>query len=255
VKKNILLLGALITINAFGQTNIVKLNLSSLPLNTYNLQYEKVLNKRFSFNLGLNYRHQSVIPFPNLVEKAVNYVDNRIDYVSLDKIKKQETEIGLMSITPEIRIYFGKKNAPFGTYFGVFAKYNYYPSKVVAEMNVPYKENSLLITLPINTKVDTKTAGIILGHQFRINKRFTLDWNIIGGHFGQINPYGESNIDLSSFDDAFRERIRTKIIETFKIDLNYLSVNVTDTGVKIEKIQKLPFINLRGFGFNLGYHF
>lgn len=234
---------------------ILKFNFSSLPFNAYSAQYEKVIGKRLSLNLGLGYRPKKIIPFASQFEKVVDFADSRIDYVSFDNIKKRESEAGLMSITPELRFYLSKKQAPYGTYLGLFGRYNYYPSKAVAEMDVYYGGLNFVLTLPIDTRVYTKTAGLVLGHQFKLGNRFTFDWSIIGGHYGRITPHGDSNQDLSAFDAEFRDRLRNKIIETFKIDTNYLSVDVNPLGVKIENIQKLPFINLRGFGFSLGYKF
>lgn len=46
-----------------GQQNVIKLNLSSLVFENAYLSYERVLAKKLSFQLGLNYIHDRRIPF------------------------------------------------------------------------------------------------------------------------------------------------------------------------------------------------
>ncbi len=248
----------LISIQSFAQEKrqeILKVNLSAAALGAATFQYEKVLGKHFSFALGVGYRPKKLIPFAKKLEKYVDYADNRISYISFDNVKKVESHIGMFHVTPELRFYFGKKEAPIGTYVAIFGKYNNFRGDVPVFVDTDYKNQPVRLELPVDTKIQTVSGGLVLGKQFRLSNRLTFDWYIVGGHFGRVKIYGESIQNLEGFDDDFRNRLRTKILDTFKINEDYLGLTVDNQGVKIEGVRQLNYFNLRGFGFNLGYCF
>ncbi|MCU0325976.1 MAG: DUF3575 domain-containing protein [Spirosomaceae bacterium] len=242
-----------IDINA--QNNILKLNLSSLLIKSYSAQYEKVIGKRVSFALGAGYRPMSLVPFPTETANLTTFVDNRIDYISLDNTRPKESKVKGYHITPEIKFYFGQKEAPYGFYISAFARYYHVNAVVPVEMELEYRGFPVLLKLPVDTKVDATSLGLMFGKQFKISKRITMDWYIAGPHFGRYSLHGESQQDLSNFDDDFQNRLRTKVVDSFKIDENTFGVVVDDNGIKMDALRKLPFVNLRAFGFNLGYRF
>lgn len=51
--------------------NMVKLNLTSLPLKQYALQYERVLNRKFSVALGVRIMPATTLPFKQAILDAV----------------------------------------------------------------------------------------------------------------------------------------------------------------------------------------
>ncbi|WP_290370154.1 DUF3575 domain-containing protein [Emticicia aquatica] len=257
-KKLKLLFFVVIPMQTFAQeakTESIKLNLSAAALGAATIQYEKVLGNHFSLAIGAGYRLKKLIPYAQKLEKYVDFADNRIDYISFDNVKKTESKIGLFHVTPELRFYFGKKGAPIGTYLSIFGKYNSFHGDVPVFIDIDYKGLPVRLELPVNTKLQSYSGGLMLGRQFRLGNRFTLDWYIIGGHFGTAKVHGESNQNLEGFDDDFRTRLRNKIIETFKINENYLGLVVDNQGVRIDNVRQLNYYNLRGLGFNLGYRF
>lgn len=236
--------------------SVLKVNLSALALGAYSVQYEKVLGKRVSFALGVGYRPVKVVPFAKEIEKYIDAADKRIDYISLANVKKAESTIGLFHVTPELRFYFGKnKAAPIGTYLALFGKYNSYFGQAPVFVDMEYKGASARVELPVDTQVKIYSGGLMLGRQFRLGNRFTFDWFIIGGHYGKVTVHGESNQNLEGYDDEFISRLKGKIIDTFKINEQYLSLEVDKQGVRIDNAQNLKYLNLRGFGFNIGYKF
>ena len=248
----------IISIQSFAQAEkqaVVKLNLSAAVLGAATIQYEKVLGKHISFALGAGYRPKLLLPFAKDLEKYVDFADNRIDYISFENVKKAESKIGMYHITPELRFYFGKKQAPFGTYLSVFGKYNDFHGDVPVFVDTDYKGVPVRLELPVDTKIKTASAGLMIGHQFRLGNRFTFDWYVAGGHFGRVKVHGESNQNLEGFDDEFRTRLRDKILNTFKINEDYLGLMVDNQGVKVDNVRHLNYFNLRGIGFNLGYRF
>jgi hypothetical protein len=239
-----------------AKPSIIKVNLSSLALGAYSVQYEKVMSKRTSFALGVSYRPVKRVPFAKTVERIIDSIDNRVTYISLANVKKNESTIGNFGLTPEFRFYLvKKKSAPVGAYISVFGKYNNYFGKAPVFVDMVYKGTFARIELPIDTRVQTYSAGLMLGAQFRLGQRFTFDWYIVGGHYGKMTVHGESVQDLEGYDDQFMADLRYKIVETFKINEQYLAVEVDKKGVRIDNVRNLPFAGLRGFGFNLGYNF
>jgi Protein of unknown function (DUF3575) len=248
----------IISIQSFAQEEkqtVVKLNLSAAVLGAATIQYEKVLGKHFSLALGAGYRPKMLIPFAKDLEKYVDFADSRIDYISFVNVKKAESKIGMYHVTPELRFYFGKKQAPIGTYLSVFGKYNDFHGDVPVFVDTDYKGVPVRLELPVDTKIKTASVGLMIGRQFRLGNRFTFDFYAIGGHFGRVSVHGQSIQNLEAFDDDFRTRLRDKILTTFKINEDYLGLVVNNQGVMIDNVRKLNYLNLRGFGFNLGYRF
>ncbi|MFN3850721.1 MAG: DUF3575 domain-containing protein [Spirosomataceae bacterium] len=238
-----------------AQSSILKLNLSSLAIKSYTAQYEKVIGKRISFALGGGYRPMSLVPFPTETANLTTFVDNRIDYISLDNTRPKESKVKGYHITPEIRFYFGQKEAPYGFYLSAFARYYHVNAIIPVEMELEYQGFPVLLKLPVDTKVNATSIGLMIGKQFKLTKRLTFDWYIAGPHIGKFNLHGESQQDLSNFDDDFQNRLRRKVVDSFKIDEKTFGVVVDDNGIKMDALRKLPFVNLRAFGFNLGYRF
>jgi Protein of unknown function (DUF3575) len=264
VKKNfgwhsaIILFLVIASIQSFAQEErreLIKVNLSAAAMGAVTLQYEKILSKHFSFALGAGYRPKNLFPYAKKLEKYVDFADGKIDYISFDNVKKADSKIGMFHITPELRFYFGKKQAPIGTYVAIFGKYNNFQGDVPVFVDTDYKGVPVRLELPVDTKLQTTSGGLMIGRQFRLGNRFTFDWYVIGGHFGRVKVHGESNQNLEGFDDDFRIRLRTKIIDTFKINEDYLGLVVNNQGVTIDNVRQLNYFNLRGFGFNLGYRF
>jgi Protein of unknown function (DUF3575) len=259
VKKNFVILFFILTsIHSFAQEErrkVLKINLSAAALGAATVQYERVFGKHFSLALGAGYRPKSVIPFIKEIDKYITIADDKVDYISFDNVRKETSKVGLFHVTPEMRFYFGKKQAPLGTYLSFFGKYNDFKGDLPVFIDTDYKGVPVRLELPVDTKLKTTTAGLMVGHQFRLGNRFTFDCYIIGAHFGRVSVHGESNQNLEGFDDDFRTRLRDKILTTFKINEDYLGLVVDNQGVRIDNVRQLNYLNLRGFGFNLGYRF
>jgi len=259
VKKSLtILFFVFISINSFAQEEkrkVFKVNLSAAAMKAVTVQYERVFGNHFSLALGAGYRPKALLPYAKDLESYVDFADSRIDYISFDNVKKAESRIGMYHVTPEMRFYFGSKGAPIGTYLSIFGKYNDFHGDVPVFVDTDYKGVPVRLELPVDTKIQTASAGLMVGHQFRLGNRFTFDCYLIGAHFGRVSVHGESNQNLEGFDDDFRTRLRDKILTTFKINEDYLGLVVDNQGVRIDNARQLNYLNLRGFGFNLGYRF
>jgi hypothetical protein len=248
----------LVEVHSFAQEErhkVLKVNLSAVALGTATAQYEFFFGKCFSLALGASYRPKKGIPYVQYFDKYITYVDKKVNYINFDNLIKEEASIGLFNFTPEIRYYFRKKQGLFGTYLSVFAKYNNFRGDLPVFIDTDYKGVQVRLELPVDTELKTNTAGLMVGHQFRLGNRFTFDCYVIGAHVGRVSVRGESNQNLEGFDDDFRTRLRDKILTTFKINEDYLELIVDNQGVRIDNVHQLNYLNLRGFGFNLGYRF
>ncbi len=259
MKKSLtILFFVFISINSFAQEEkrkVFKVNLSAAAMKAVTVLYERVFGNHFSLALGAGYRPKALLPYAKDLESYVDFADSRIDYISFDNVKKAESRIGMYHVTPEMRFYFGSKGAPIGTYLSIFGKYNDFHGDVPVFVDTDYKGVPVRLELPVDTKMQTASAGLMVGHQFRLGNRFTFDCYLIGAHFGRVSVHGESNQNLEGFDDDFRTRLRDKILTTFKINEDYLGLVVDNQGVRIDNARQLNYLNLRGFGFNLGYRF
>jgi hypothetical protein len=241
--------------SAISQDNLLKVNMSSFAIRSYAAQYEKVLNRRVSVALGGGFRPMSLIPFPKETNDLVAFVDKRVDYIDWDNTRPKESTVKGYQITPEVRIYMGKKEAPYGFYLSVYGRYNHINAIVPVEMELIYNNLPVPLRLPVDTKVNTYSAGLMLGKQFKIGNRFTLDCNLIGFSFGKLTVHGESLQNLSAFNEDFQTRLRTKVVEEFNIDEAVFGVSVNNEGIYMDALKRLNYYNIRTLGFNLGFRF
>ncbi|HEY0039594.1 MAG TPA: DUF3575 domain-containing protein [Flavisolibacter sp.] len=155
--------------------NFIKVNLTSLPLKNFHLQYERVLSKRVSIAIGGRYMPTSTIPFKSLVIKAIGDDDQD----TKDLIEK--SQIGNFAITPEVRFYLGKGYGK-GFYIAPYYRYANFSTNTItlnfSETNGPSR------SLNLNGEMSGHTGGIMFGAQWFLGKTITLDWWIIGAHYG-----------------------------------------------------------------------
>lgn len=217
--------------------NIVKINLSALVFKNISVQYERKVAKRLSVALNVHGIPFGKIPFEKQIEKSINDTT-----VPISKFR-----FGSFGFTPELRFYVGKKGALRGFYLGPFINYNKYKT----DLPITYDNDTK--TGIFSGKVSAITFGLQLGAQWKLGKRVTLDWWIVGPNFGTctgdlafaatLSPSDQadlnSNLEDVSKDDAFKN-----IIKSYSVSSNGASIKM-----------KGPWLGLRGLGFNLGYRF
>lgn len=165
----------LCSIQGFSQTqktaspdegkNLIKLNLASLALKTFSVQYERAIHKKISVGMGFRVMPKGSLPFSS----------------SFDSIDEQlgSLELGNVAITPEIRFYMGKGVFK-GFYVAPFLRYANYN----ASINYEFESNNMTETIPLNGKLNTFTGGVLLGAQWRIANKVYFDWSIFGPQYG-----------------------------------------------------------------------
>tara|TARA_R110001599_G_scaffold221395_4_gene420016 strand:+ start:31686 stop:32426 length:741 start_codon:yes stop_codon:yes gene_type:complete len=214
--------------------NIVKLNLTALPLGSIDMQYERTVGRKMSAALGLRMVPGGALPFTSIIESS----EGQDASVQLDKL-----EFGNFAITPEFRFYLGKHDGPRGFYIAPFARYS------VINMKVPnFVIESSSGTINLDGQISGFSGGLMLGSQWRLGKRIYLDWWIIGA------GYGSSSGDINGVGDLSPTE-QEDLREDFS-DLN-IGVIKTETTVDANGVNvgfDGPWATLRG-GLLLGIKF
>jgi Protein of unknown function (DUF3575) len=219
-----------------GRNNILKINLSALLVKNISVQYERKISKRSS--VALNAR---LLPFGNVPLKS--RLEKIIDDPSVDL---NNLKLGNIGITPEYRMYVGKKGALHGFYFGPFISFNNYKT----DLPITYDDDTR--TGIFSGKLKAYTFGLQLGAQWKLGKSVYLDWWILGPNYGT----GSGDLVLATSLTSTEQDELKQELEDLKNDapLDIIkSYEVNANGANI--VVKGPWAGLRGMGINLGFRF
>lgn len=218
--------------------NIFKVNVTSLFLNNYSFQYERVLTKRVSIALGYRFMPESDIPLKNQIDAGDDEV---ADFIL------ENSKISNMAITPEIRFYLGKKGYGRGFYVAPYYRYTKFSTD---EFLFEYEGDLGEKDFKMSGDVSSHSGGIMFGAQWSLGKHISLDWWIIGGH------YGTSKGDLSGTPDTpltpIEQQAVRDVLEDFEIPLVDSEVDVTATRARMRLDG--PWAGVRA-GISIGYKF
>ena len=191
--------------------NLFKINITSLPLSNYGLQYERVLNKHISIAFG--YRN---MPLGNIPLK-----DNIVSLANGDANMQKTLDQLLISnsaITPELRWYPGKKGYGRGFYLAPFMRFaSFHGEGIKIDFN---KASGGTDNISLSGDLKSSTYGLLMGAQWSIGKHICLDWQIIGPHYGTGNG---SLTGVSSFTLGATEQ------SSIKDGLNKISIPSVNT--------------------------
>jgi Protein of unknown function (DUF3575) len=221
--------------------NIFKVNLTAIVLKNYSFQYERVLSRKFSLALGYRTMPNSSLPLQSAIE---NIVGN--DATAQEQIK--DFRMSNTAITPELRFYANKKGygkgfylAPFyrnATYNGTGLKFTY--------------ENALMVksTMSMSGKLTGNTFGLMLGAQWALGKHISLDWWMLGPHYG--TGKGDFSGQASQPMTIAEQNDLRQQLEDFDIPLTtkIVTVNANGANVKLDG----PFAGVRA-GISIGVKF
>lgn len=168
--------------------NLGKISFPLLNQPAISFQYERNIYKKISAGLSLGY----VLEQDFLILKMVT--ERRIpNEFAKNQINNIKTKI--FSISPEVKIYFGKDVFK-GFYVAPFIRFSNYD----VHFPLDYLEESLdnyYQKVIFSGKFTTTTFGLSIGAQWEIYKNFYLDWLIIGPHFGNAKERLILESDLS----------------------------------------------------------
>jgi hypothetical protein len=204
-----------------AQRNIVKLSVTNLALRNFEVQYERMLSRRFSAALGLRAMPLGPVPLSSFFADQVSNKNG-------DNIL-EDLEVSSFSITPEFRFYMGKGYGK-GFYLAPFLRF----SKFHGE-GLSYKYSSSNSggeeTITLSGDLTSTTGGLLIGSQFFLGKYVVLDWYILGPHYGKGK--GEFNGNHSeTLSEEDQQEIR-ETIEGTDIPLTELRANVGPNKTRI----------------------
>ena len=146
--------------------NLIKINLPALLFKSYSLQYERVLNRKFSIAVQYRLMPETGIPFKSDVLKLVG--DDDPD----TKKTIEDFRMSNYAITPEVRLYLSKKGFGRGFYLAPFYRYASFTSNA---LNVSYTDESdAEQNIKMSGKLTSNTFGLALGAQNFIGKHVCL---------------------------------------------------------------------------------
>lgn len=236
-------------INAGDQkAQVAKLNLFALVARNFSVQYEYAFHKNMSGALGLRW----MLPYSADLAKFLG-ADGSGTGATLGKLKFTG-----YAITPEFRFYPGKKvehQAPHGFYIAPYARYGSFSMNT--SITIPSDTAANFVGGPIDAKITYSGfgGGLMFGAQWVFKNHISLDWWILGLH------YGSSNVKITAEGDLLAQTGGTTEVKGSLDDLvsNDLPFNATSNitvGARqvSGKVSGIPFTGMR-CGLSLGYNF
>lgn len=226
-----------------AKSNIIKLNFTSIAVSNLQLQYERIINRKFSVALSYSKLVKETLPFYDFIEKTVD------DDEQFDLIKN--AALSYYSITPEIRFYLSKKGYGKGFYLAPFYRHTQYSIKGISyEIENEFDET---ITAALSGNLSSNSFGLLIGSQFNLGKYIVLDWWILGPHAGR----GKGSL-FGTFSQPFSSEEKneiTNLLNDVEIPFVDSSVDVTDDSVKMDLSGPFPSWGGIRAGLSLGFRF
>lgn len=203
--------------------NIFKVNLTAIVLKNYSFQYERILNRKFSAAVGFRTMPNGDIPLKSTVEKLVGE-----DSTAREQINN--FKLGNTAITAEMRFYVGKKGYGRGFYLAPFYRNATYKG---SGLKFTY-ENSAMVesTVSMSGELKSNTFGLMLGAQWHLSKHISLDWWILGPHYG--NGKGDFNGTTSTPMTVDEQADLKKELDDFEMPFGTKKVTVTANGANVK---------------------
>jgi hypothetical protein len=189
--------------------NFIKVNLLGLPLRNYSFQYERVLSKRFSIALGYRFMPSGPLPLLSAIESAAEFED-----IST-KNALRSLNIANTAITPELRLYVGRKGYGRGFYLAPYYRYAAFDMKGL-KVELENGNDNIIFS----GKLTTQNIGLMLGAQWMVSKRISLDWWIIGAQIGSHSSNLKGRKDIPLTDEERAD------IESFSKDITFPNLNL-----------------------------
>jgi hypothetical protein len=162
--------------NEQRKQNFLKINLTSLALKNYSVQFERTLSRKFSAAIALRVMPKTAVPFRSQITKTIGTVSsNTTDLIN-------NLNISNYALTPELRIYLSKKGFGQGFYIAPFYRLSTYKTNSLKVNFI--EDNGTQNSLKLSGNLTSNTAGILFGAQWNIGKQMCIDWSIAGPHYG-----------------------------------------------------------------------
>jgi Protein of unknown function (DUF3575) len=221
-----------------GLRNVIKVNLPSLSLSNFSVQFERIISQRATFGLGVRFMPKYKVDLSANIGDLIKDVDSNLSKSSAG------LEVNNFAITPELRIYLGR-NVGKGFYVAPYARYESF------DINMPFSTvltSGKPVAALLNGKMSGFGFGMLLGAQFNLGKRFTLDV-FAGPNVGPRKIIINAESTLFNFTNNEINELNDKL--TFETAL--FKVDAETTTNKIELTSNAGFFIRSGLAF--GFRF
>ena len=199
--------------------SIIKVNLTGLLLKNYGFQFEQILKKRISLAVSYRLMPMGSVPFKKQI------INQSSDPAAAEDALN-DFRLGNSAITAEMRFYVGKKGYGRGFYMAPFYRYGKFNAEGIS---FDYINSSLTSnTISLSGELKGNTFGLLLGSQWMLGKNISLDWWIIGPHYGSSKGQlkGTSTAPL----DQFEQSSLSETLGSFDLPLTTEHHTVTSNG-------------------------
>ena len=223
-----------------SKMNIFKVNITSPFLKNYSFQYERILKKKISVALGIRFMPTGALPLKKTFLELANG-DADVEKTIND------TRLGNFAITPELRWYVGKKGYGKGFYIAPYYRFATFKADALP---FEYDGGTGIKTVSLAGDVTTHSGGIMFGSQWFLGKSITLDWWILGTHYGTSD-----GTFTGTPSTPFTPNEQTDIKQQIEaIDLPAGKISAVVTANSAKAIIDGPWAGLRG-GITFGIRF
>ncbi len=196
--------------------NLIKTNLTGIAFKNYSLQYERIINRKFSVALQYRIMPSSSIPLQKLILKHVGDDDPDTKKII------EDLRISNYAFTPEARFYVGKKGYGRGFYIAAFYRYASFTSN---DLTIFYTdENNNQSSIKLSGKLTANTGGILFGVQHFFGKRIVLDVWLLGPHYGS---------GVGNFNGIPSSPLNTDEQNALRDQLNSMDIPLTHKTVEV----------------------
>ena len=215
--------------------NVIKVNTLAIAFSNISVTYERAIAPRLSFLISAGYKYGGRVPDLFVVNEST--IDVNFD------------QINGYSVSPELRYYLKTCEPRFleGFYIGLYGRYTHYASG--AEFDY-YPEGQVQELYTSNVVLSEVGAGIQLGYQLVLWKRFNIDFLFFGPRFSSYNIVYKFDQDVSEqFLNDLSDYIN-EVIDRFGLDYD---VELKQSG-EARSSTSFSFANMR-FGISFGFAF
>ncbi|MCX6238598.1 MAG: hypothetical protein NTY07_13730 [Bacteroidia bacterium] len=218
--------------------NVIKFLPANIPLQSLSFEYERMINGKNSFTLGVGLPQQQ-----SLIGKYG---------IKGDKDLKS-AELGTMHIRAAYRHYGGQSMLPRGFYIEPYLKYQ----KITGNAGIKSTSTTKPFEGTLDLNLNTMNFGFQLGAQFLIAKRVSLDFYFLGLEAGLLS--GNVTVISESLADPNAANLKANIDDAIADLPSFIGDKLTVTqssdkktiGVKASSV---PYPWLRG-GISIGIAF
>lgn len=225
--------------------SMIKINVPALAFKNISLQYEQKTSKKQSFAVAIRYMPKSSVPFKKTIQ----------DLFTDTTIKLDQAKMGNFGVSPEYRFYFGKNGTLNGFYVGGFLSFNHYNDDIPINY-YDYVSNKFIDKIAVfKGSLNTFTAGIQFGAQWKLSEKLNLDWWIAGPNYGinkgEFKFNGSLNPTFEQVSLYVKMNLLKEVVPLVKVEIPQGSPN--DNGASFKTSG--GWAGIRAMGLNLGYRF